>query len=138
MAKEFLDEAAQFLPVGAHPVIVGAAWVALPLPRRPGRLMDRTGAGRGNPGRPRRRPRPGPRPPGAHRKAASGDLAGVGVEVRVAGLRRPARSITLRVDEEAGLVPSLTLVVVIFVVFIRLEDVQKLLPEVLPPRSRHA
>ena len=47
MAKEFLDEAAQFLPVGAHPVIVGAAWVALPLPRRPGRLMDRTGAGRG-------------------------------------------------------------------------------------------
>jgi hypothetical protein len=42
------------------------------------------------------------------------------------------------VDEEAGLVPSLTLVVVIFVVFIRLEDVQKLLPEVLPPRSRHA
>jgi hypothetical protein len=42
------------------------------------------------------------------------------------------------VDEEAGLVPSLALVVVIFVVFIRLEDVQKLFPEVLPPRSRHA
>ena len=136
MAKEFLDEAAQFLPVGAHPVIVGAAWSLCPFLAV--LAASWTGAGRSNPGTPRRRPRPGPRPPGAHRKAASGDLAGVGVEVRVAGLRRPARSITLRVDEEAGLVPSLALVVVIFVVFIRLEDVQKLLPEVLPPRSRHA
>jgi len=62
VAKEFLDEAAQFLPVGAHPVIVGAAWVALPLlavlaaswtgPGRGGAILEDLGAGPG--------PGPGP------------------------------------------------------------------------------
>ena len=67
----------------------------LPLPRRPGRLMDRDG--RVNPEPARRRSRP----PGARRTAGLDRLAGAVDDVREAGLMRPARSTTLDADEQA-------------------------------------
>jgi len=58
--------------------------------------MDR--AGRVNPGTARHRPRPA----GGSGWYPLEVRAGVGVELRAAGLRRPVRSMTLAADEDAS------------------------------------